>query len=163
MSSTNRGAVRNASDFYPTPMAAFEPLLHYIKQIPTPIWEPAQGDGRLVARLQHGGWKADGDDLINGYDFLKDHTDRATIITNPPFSLALEFCQHAVKMSPNVFMLLRLNFLASVKRRAWFQANEPTALFVLSKRPCFTDDGKTDSCDYAWFAWTPYCRGIYHL
>lgn len=163
MSSTNRGAIRNPHDFYATPLPAFEPLLYYLKTIPMPVWEPAKGDGRLVARLREGGWKADGDDLQTGYDFLKDTTARAAIITNPPFSLAMEFCKHAVMLSPHVFMLLRLNFLASVKRKAWFQAHEPSALFVLSKRPCFTNDGKTDSCDYAWVAWTPYWQGIHHL
>ncbi len=34
-------------------------------------------------------------------------------------------------------LLLRLNWLASQKRREWFKTHEPSALFVLSERPSF--------------------------
>jgi hypothetical protein len=60
-------------------------------------------------------------------------------------------------------MLLRLNFLGAQRRRDWWKAHEPAALFVLSARPSFTQDGKTDATDYAWFAWTNRYKGIYHL
>ena len=165
MSSTNRGAVRNANDFYATPSSAFTPLQPWLRQMPTSIvfWEPACGDRRLIVALEATKFQADGGDLQDGYDFLQDTVRRDAILTNPPFSLAFEFCQHARKLSDNVFMLLRLNFLASLKRKAWFVENEPSALFILSKRPCFTNDGATDSCDYAWFAWTQFHTGIHHL
>ena len=105
---------------------------------------------------------ADGDDLNSGYDFLKDTTQRGCILTNPPFSLAQDFCHHALKHSTHVFMLLRLNFLGSQKRKQWWIQHEPSALFVLSQRPSFTD-GSTDATDYAWFYWGPAYKGIFHL
>lgn len=168
-SATGRGAVRNERDFYATPEAAFKPLLPYLPGGWT-YWEPACGDGRLIRWMREAGLNADGADLepqgdYPKVDFLSDCTPRDCTITNPPFGLAQEFCDHAIKHSNHVFMLLRLNFLASAKRRDWFQDYEPTALFVLSKRPSFTGNGKTDATDYAWFMWSQESklRGIYHL
>lgn len=162
MSATNRGAVRRESDFYATPLSAFTPLLPYLDELKN-HWEPAWGDGRLVKEMKRVGIEAFGADANCGVDFLKDEERRQCIITNPPYSLAFEFCQHAVAHANEVFMLLRLNFLASKKRREWFKVNEPSALFVLSERPCFTDDGKTDATEYAWFYWGNRHKGIIHL
>ena len=162
MSATNRGAIRREADFYATPLSAFTPLLPYLDRN-LEHWEPSYGDARLVTSMLDYKIAAFGNDLNNGYDFLKDDSRRECIITNPPYSLAFEFCQHAVAHADEVFMLLRLNFLASRKRAAWFRANEPSALFVLSARPCFTDDGKTDATDYAWFCWSDRHYGICHI
>ncbi|MDZ4346315.1 MAG: hypothetical protein U1E51_28205 [Candidatus Binatia bacterium] len=164
MSSTNRGSVRSPSDFYATPEEAFAPLLTILPMDKALLyWEPACGDRRLIEWIYAAGGLADGRDLrTDGIDFLKDETPRSFIITNPPFSLAFEFCQHAVAHAPEVMLLLRLNFLASKKRAAWFKANEPSALFVLSKRPDFTGGGG-DSCDYAWFYFGNRFTGIHHL
>jgi hypothetical protein len=165
MSATNRGATRNQRDFYATPESAFKPLIPYLPK-DLSYWEPACGDGRLIRLMREAGLAADGADLepaIEGFpkiDFLKDETLRDCTITNPPFSLAHEFCDHAIKHSLHTFMLLRLNFLASVKRRDWFKENEPAAIFVLSKRPSFTGNGKTDATDYAWIYWHSILQGI---
>ena len=151
------------ADFYATPEAAFRPLLPYLARLGGKIWEPACGDSRLVKWMQEFGFDAAGSDLNAGYDFLKDGDRHETILTNPPFSLAMEFCDHARQHAPNVFMLLRLNFLASRKRRDWWRRNPPAALFVLSERPSFTEDGQTDATDYAWFFWGSYWRGCFFL
>ena len=158
-----RGSKRREADFYATPESAFRPLLPFLHLMPDHIWEPAHGDGRLVRWMVEAKLEATGDDLKDGYNFLKDDSRRGCIVTNPPFSLALEFCDHAIKHAPNVFMLLRLNFLASKKRREWWNAHKPDALFVLSERPSFTDDGKTDATDYAWFYWGKVHKGFYFL
>lgn len=50
-------------------------------------------------------------------------------------------------------MLQRLNFLASKGRNEWFLKNMPLEIYVHSKRMSFTDDGKTDSIEYAHFVW----------
>lgn len=75
-------------------------------------------------------------------------------ITNPPFSLAqevIEYCLTKIKAKRTI-MLLRLNFLASQKRKEFWQKYPPSRIYVLSKRPSFTGTG-TDSQDYAWFVW----------
>ena len=121
MSATNRGTVRNAQDFYASPKEAFEPMLPFIKQLEVPVWEPACGDGRLCQWMNECSLGAQGNDvMIDGYNFIEDDHFYPCIITNPPFSLAFEFCQHAIRHANHVFLLLRLNFLASKKRREWF-------------------------------------------
>jgi len=162
MSATNRGAIRRESDFYATPLSAFTPLLPYLDKT-AHHWEPACGDGRLVDSMRQHDIDCDGTDLNSGHNFLESTRQVPVIITNPPYSLAFEFCVKAVTLAPEVWMLLRLNFLASQKRRTWFIGNEPSALFVLSHRPCFTDDGKTDATDYGWYFWGSRHKGIIHL
>jgi hypothetical protein len=154
MSSTNRGAERVESDFYATPKEAFEPMLPFISKVKCDVWEPACGDGRLLNWMREAGIRANGTDISkpDGTNFLDDDWYRRCIVTNPPFSLAFEFCRHAVRHSDHVFLLLRLNFLASQKRREWFKEHEPDALFVLSDRPSFAlsctckGKGEKDGC-----------------
>lgn len=160
MSATNRGAIRSDQDFYPTPESAFKPLLPYIPNLD--IWEPACGDRRLVRWMCEYGLPADGSDLTQGRDFLREFSPHSVIVTNPPYSLAMEFAIQSLAVAEHIFLLLRLNFLASRKRREWFKVNEPSALFVLSERPSFTGRG-TDATDYAWYYWGDMHRGIYHL
>lgn len=181
MSATNRGAVRNERDFYPTPLESFTPLLPYIVGTKE-VWEPASGDGRLVQSMQDYGIKAWGSDLCPQRetdikaDFFKMDLmglfeldkECSCIVTNPPFNMAQDFATHALELTDEVSMLQRINWLGSQKRKAWWQAHQPAALFVLSKRPSFTDAGftgksGTNSCEYAWFYWGNRHRGIFHL
>jgi len=76
-----------------------------------------------------------------------------SVITNPPYSLAFEFVQSCVGQAGYVAMLLRLDFLGSLARAQWLQENPPTQLYILSRRPSFTQDAKTDQYNYAWFVW----------
>lgn len=144
MSSTNRGAKRIESDFYPTPLKSFNPLLPYLPKDKL-IWEPAKGDGRLVRRMDEYGLKADGTDLSLGDDFLKSVGPWHCIVTNPPFSIAKSFVSHALEISQETFMLLRLNFLGAKERKEWWKKHEPSALFVLSERPNFVISVKCKS------------------
>lgn len=152
MSATGRGAVREERDFYPTPGSAFAPLLPLLPR-GVRIWEPACGDRRLIDAMNAvSELGADGADLAQGYDFLADQVPCDCIVTNPPFSLAFDFCRRAVELSPRVFLLLPLPFLASATRRPWFRANEPSALYVLSERPSFVVSCKCirDGCRHRW-------------
>jgi len=108
---------------------------------------------------------------ITHEDFLRIPTaniNADVIITNPPFALAQEFVEHALQATywhkkpkwPEmgerdhavIVMLLRLNFLGGGKRGELLRQDTPS-VYVLPNRPSFTPDGKTDSCDYAWFVW----------
>jgi len=86
------------------------------------------------------------------------------IITNPPFYLAKEIIEKAlseVNDGGYVVMLLRLNFLGSKDRRAFFEKHMPESIYVHHKRMCFTEDRKTDSIEYAHFVWRKGYTGQY--
>jgi hypothetical protein len=65
----------------------------------------------------------------------------------------MEFIAKALTYASYVVMLLRLNFLGSGKRAAFF-AREMPDIYVLPDRPSFTGRG-TDATEYGWFVWTP--------
>jgi hypothetical protein len=78
------------------------------------------------------------------------------IITNPPFNISLNIINKAlddVKEGGWVIMLLRLNYFGSDKRKPLFEAHMPKYCFVHSKRMSFSDNGGTDSIEYAHFCW----------
>lgn len=78
-----------------------------------------------------------------------------TIITNPPYSLAMEFILKSfelVEPDGEVIMLLRLAFLESKKRYDFWQKHPVNKLYILSERPSFTGKG-TDATAYGWFVW----------
>lgn len=75
------------------------------------------------------------------------------IIGNPPFHHAQEFIEKALTLAPTVVFLLRLGFLASIKRYPFWLRCPPARVFVLPKRPSFTADGGVDRYDYAFVGW----------
>lgn len=171
MSATGRGSKRHAGDFYATPEWCTEAIM---RQLVVPegssVLEPCAGDGAIWDVLERFFHEANmnwfeierGQDFLNGlhgnerYDF---------VVTNPPFSLAQEFIEKSLDLANCVIMLLRLNFLASSKRKEFWERHPPTAIHVLTKRPSFTGNG-TDACDYAWFVFDltgRQKRGFYWL
>lgn len=94
------------------------------------------------------------DDFLKWKPFVPREYD--VVITNPPFSQAMEIIQKSFQMTDgHVIMLQRLNFMGS-KKRAPFWWKYPADVYVLGmNRPSFRDDGKTDSIEYAWFSWPP--------
>lgn len=83
-----------------------------------------------------------------------DRENPDVIISNPPFSIAMQVVEHSFAFDPTyVVMLLRLNFLASAARAAFMRRRMPD-VYVLPNRPSFTG-GATDSIEYAWFVWGP--------
>lgn len=71
------------------------------------------------------------------------------VLTNPPYAQAQDFVEAALQVAPTVAMLLRINFLASKRRREWLNKLDP-GIFVLPNRPSFTGEGG-DQTEYAWF------------
>ena len=154
MSATNRGAVRQPNDLYQTPVKAIDALLSVLNFSPLRIFhEPCRGTGAIYDRVHC--LRKSYCEIAEGIDYLTFVPEHcySLIITNPPFSLALEFLQKSLQEADTVIYLLRLNFLGSRKRRPFWQANRPSHVLVLAERPCFTGDGKTDSIEYAWFCW----------
>lgn len=90
-------------------------------------------------------------------DFLLSSPELADVtITNPPFNLAMPIIEKAIrttKWGGYVVMLLRLNFLGSQSRKAFWDENPAHKIYVHHKRMSFTEDGATDSIEYAHFVW----------
>jgi hypothetical protein len=95
-------------------------------------------------------------------DFFLHAEKHDVIISNPPYSHALEFVQHARTLAPIVVMLLRLPWIASQRRAEWHRENL-SHIRILPKRPSFTADGKTDATEYAWFCWGVGDEGRYSI
>lgn len=180
MSATNRGAIRHAGDFYETPSWCVELLLKELDIWPNAtIVDPGCGTGAISRALVSGSevalqvtgieadtqlWNQARNSVAAGNlnsrirwirdDYLLHHDRYDFAIGNPPYNQAMEFVQHAIATCDTVCMLLRLNWLGSKKRKEWLQAH-PCDVYVLSGRPSFTSDGKTDATEYAWFVWGP--------
>lgn len=172
MSATNRGADRARLDYYPTPSWA---VRRFLEAAPMPAgrWvEPCAGDGAIIRAVSRADveWTAieirrecresldaSGATHVIIDDALHDGRRSVTrprfevMLTNPPFTLAMEFIEWGFRAANIVAVLLRLNFLASVRRNE-FMRRHPPDVFVLPDRPSFTGSG-TDSIEYAWFLW----------
>lgn len=170
MSATGRALTkRHVYDAYSTPTWCTEAIC---RQLVWPqesgVLEPCAGDGAIVRVLEKYAEYIVECEIQRGIDFFEfdpDYPRFDFIITNPPFSLAQEFVEKSLTLANCVVMLLRLNFLASSKRKAFWERNEPTAIHVLTKRPSFTGKG-TDATDYAWFVWDStgrQKRGVFWL
>lgn len=201
MSSTRRnllGSYRHADDFYATPPEVTRLILPHVTLGANPL-DPCAGDGAILRELGGHAWGIEidtaraascraGGFLVHEADALEMATREtwgrpSAVITNPPFSLAMDFVGVALmECEGEVVMLLRLAFLES-KTRAAFHREHPADVFVLSERPSFVEHLRwkvarcehltvtvkrceleaghegdhrqlgTDSTAYAWFRW----------
>ncbi len=98
------------------------------------------------------------------------------VIGNPPYSVDTgrenrrglpvmqsvweEHLAHARTLAPTVVFLLRLSVLGGKERAAEFWPAHPlSALGVITPRPSFTDNDKTDAAEYAAFVWSDVWEG----
>ena len=97
-------------------------------------------------------------------DFLQTSKDdlicSPDIITNPPYSIATEFVEHALDISMDsvkVAMLLKIQFLETKKRLALFRKYPPKFIYVFTNRiACAKNgnfNGESSAVCYAWFVW----------
>jgi hypothetical protein len=160
-------------DFYETPDYVTDGLLdsgfcHNAKT----LLEPSAGKGAIIRRvllrhpainitaveIQHKFSKDLNElipDVIIADFFTTDLEPFDRIIANPPFSQAENFIKHAynsLSINGRMAFLLRLSFLASVKRYKLFEKLRPSNVLILSQRPRFGGTN-IDSCDYAWAIW----------
>ena len=152
---TNKGAMmlggqsgevewdRPDHEFYPTPPEATEALIRAMPHLAgQKIWECVCGDGRLARVLEYHGCTVIGTDLIDrgygegGVDFLATHRRRASkAITNPPFTLAQAFIEHAMRLHlEEVWMLLKTDYYQAASRTGFKQRIRPKYKLELSWR-----------------------------
>lgn len=164
MSQRDSGYARKERDLYETPEWVTEALLPTLKL--AHFWEPAQGSGKMARVLSKVG-PVTGSDIETGDDFLRcrevPHIMCAAIVTNPPYELATEFCEHALRLMEPVqgfvAMLLRTDFDHAKSRSHLFRDCPAFAKkLVLTKRIVWFEPepgakGKSPSFNHAWFIW----------
>jgi hypothetical protein len=156
----NRVKQRERDDFYRTPACATCALLQR-ETFEGTVWECACGDGAISKLLP---LSTISTDLFDrgfgeiGIDFLTERRQVNNIVTNPPYKLAQQFVEHALECADRkVAMLLKLNFLESIKRYRFFQQTPLRAVYVFSKRLSFDKGVKKSGgrglLAYAWYVW----------
>ena len=146
---------REKHDFYCTDPIAIDVLLDEgHAELAHRIWEPCCGNGSLSKRLEERGYKVYSTDLIDrgygkgGCDFLsvkKENVWNGSIVTNPPYSLAYECIEQALKLvtlGNKVFMFLKIQFLEGKKRRKIFDTGQLKTLYVSSSRILCAKNGE---------------------
>lgn len=170
MSQRESGYERKQRDLYETPEWVTRALLPHLPKLHV-IWEPACGSGKMVrvlsdltqATIVFG---SDIEDSVDN-DFLLRSLPSGkpwdAIITNPPYELATEFCEHALRlMEPArgvVAMLLRTDF-DHAKSRAHLFRDCPAfqqKLVLMKRIAWFVEaDGRpkaSPSFNHAWYIW----------
>jgi hypothetical protein len=147
---------RRENDAYYTPPWAIDSLLA-VEKFEGLTWEPAEGDGRIVAALRHAGCEAIGSDAVTGTDFLATIQEVDNIVTNPPWGLKTEFIRHAKECARRkVALLLPLSALSGVARRPLFEdtAFPLRALYVFDRRLQFDPNSQgSTTLTTGWFVW----------
>ena len=155
---------RPKGDFYPTPERATIALLEKVS-FQGEIWECACGNGAMSNVLEREGYKVFSSDLYNrgygntGLDFLQ--TQRLycpNIVTNPPFTLAVEFMEHSLSLGcEKVALLCKLAFLEGIKRSEKLENSPLKYVYVFRRRLLMTRNGEKPRgggmIAFAWFVW----------
>lgn len=181
MTATRRGKSADPRfDIYDTPMWCMQALLDEVR-LPGGLWvEPCAGSGVLVeattTRRSDVAWELvelreeclPGLQRLSSRVYTQDAREWSAqahargmrydvIVTNPPFSLAFELLQSFLPLASWVILLLRIGFIGSKARQAFFRRLMPDT-GVLIPRPQFGNRpiGKaSDSTEYGWFIWGP--------
>jgi hypothetical protein len=136
--------------------------------LPQCIWEPAAGEGAIVRPLQAAGFTVLASDIVDYglsgcaiVDYLKakPHPTVQGVVTNPPFKLAVQFAEKALREVPYLALLLRTNFLGSKTRLPFFRRHPPARIWISSRRlPMMHRYGwqgpraPSNTC-FGWFVW----------
>ena len=174
----NRERIEN--DYYATPEESTEAILKEIKFNETDvIFEPSTGGGHIVEVLKkfYPNNKIITNDLIyrgypldNQVDYLKEKICDCNItITNPPFKLAKEFIEKAIKTtSKYVIMFAKIQLIEGLDRYKFFQEHPPKYVYVFANRQNplrngnpLDENGKKwcSTMCFAWFVWEVEFKG----
>ena len=171
---------REQYDYYATSPIATE-LLCEIETFSKDILEPCCGEGHISKVLIDHGYNVESMDLIDrgfgkgGVDFLKyNEVVDKDIVTNPPYSMAQEFVEHAMEIITDghkVAMFLKLSFLEGQSRHKMFERYPPKTVWVSSARLGCAKNGEfkigkngqptiASAVAQAWFVWEKGFQGI---
>jgi hypothetical protein len=156
MSSTT-GNVR-ANELYPTPAEVVDALLAQLQLRPNDRFlEPCRGTDAIYAKVNLPQAQKSWAELDRGVNYLTtEFGQQDVIITNPPFSITVEFLTKSLsELAPDgtLAYLQRVNFLGSKLRVPfWAEIGFPNKSPIIVPRPRFVGGG-SDSCEYSWFIW----------
>tara|TARA_R110002012_G_C11391830_1_gene584627 strand:+ start:51 stop:608 length:558 start_codon:yes stop_codon:yes gene_type:complete len=160
---------REKDDFYATPPQTTRALLA-VENFDGSIYEPCCGQGHISKVFTRAGYEVESTDLVDrgfgtpSVDFLMETLQRDNIVTNPPYGkLAVKFAAHAnILAKRKVAMLLKLQFLEGVERRAFFAHTPPATVYVFSNRQSLMKNGESFAggmMALAWFVWDKAYNG----
>ena len=164
MPSINRRNIPlEGADFYPTPPWGTKALIKYETFTGT-ILEPCCGDGAMAEILKDTGCNIIASDLHDrGYgtqaDFLSLTGPYTNIVTNPPFNIAEDILDHALKIATNkVCLLVRAPFLESVSRyHRFYKSQPPSRVYMFTERLSIYPAGQSakggGTIAYCWMVW----------
>lgn len=163
MSQRASGYERLPFDSYQTPAWVTAALIPHIFGRIVPrraiVHEPAAGHGNMVRAMQHHGIICTSDDIeLSGTDFLLTKEKRQAIITNPPYSDAERFIEHALRLTEPfglVAMLLRADYDSARSRTHLFDNCPAFAMKIVLLRRIQWFDKKLGgpSFNHAWYVW----------
>lgn len=160
---------RQHLDWYATKPDDVKQLLKAIgNEISGSVWEPACGTGHISEVMKANGYNVFSSDIVDrGYnditgDFLsldcKDQFD--IIITNPPYSLAQEFVEHAMKQVKDgglaIFLMRTLFVDGQARYNDLYSKCNPKYIYSFVKRTYGLIGGDSDNksstaMSHSWF------------
>ncbi len=171
------------TEVYRTPDYAYKPLLNY-----RPDWfrgrgfDPSAGDGRMLAEIVARGnvgphfandireeeealmrARLPGDTTITIGNYLDMDLiglpDVDFMLTNPPFTLAVEFVKKAqMHVNGPIFILQSVSWQGTNKRSRWMKDSGLAYVLNLARRPKWEVDvgvAHSNIWDFAWFVFLP--------
>lgn len=147
-----------ARDDYPTPINAVDALLNKLcLRENDRFLEPCRGSKNIFDRVALPERQKFWAEIREGVDYLNtEFSAQDVIITNPPFSLTIEFLRKSLSelaVDGTLAYLQRVNFLGSKCRiEFWAETGFPNKTPVIVPRPRFVNGG-SDSCEYMWMIW----------
>lgn len=148
-------------------------LLLEVEKFNRNIWECACGEGHLSKVFKKAGYEVRSSDIIDrGYgdvlDFMQVNEQwQGDIITNPPYTAALEFAEKALEVvqdGAKVALFLKVLFLEGKRRKEFFQRHPPRTVYISSSRLKCAKNGdftqvQSSAVAYAWFVWEKGYQG----
>lgn len=173
-------------EHYETDLWAVERLFE-VEPVGLNVVDPCTGTGILAEEAEKRGCIVDAFDIHNwgykkglyNFDYLTDKVlvpecvEGATVLMNPPFSLATDFVKRSLDLgAPKVICFQRFSWYEAEKRREFWDDNEPARIWLCGSRAvCWRHDllknEKGERFDpvtnkklkgaptaHAWFIWT---------
>lgn len=136
------------------------------------VWEPAANRGlmaEVIAEYSGAVFASDVQDygyakaslgsfVGEGPDVIDPPADCDAVVTNPPFRLAIEFCERALREAPLVALLLRTSWIEGGERyERIFRDHAPAIIAFFCERVPMVqgrwDPEASTATSYAWFVW----------